>query len=100
MAGPVDAYRASCVYLQVRIGYGPPPNVFKWTVDKNYEGDVTEVPLDTPVDDSVRAGFLGSQSRSKESKYIDKKGNVRRGGFRYVSINLEEEESPPPAVTG
>ena len=79
MAGPVDAYRASCVYLQVRIGYGPPPNVFKWTIDKNYEGDVTEVPLDTPVDESVRCGFLGTQCRSVKGS---------QGGFRFESIEL------------
>lgn len=72
----------------VRIAYGerPSPTDMRWIMDRTWEGDITEVPLDTPVDASVRCGFFGSQSRSQMGRLPD----GRQSGFRYVGIELPD----------
>ena len=70
----------------IRIAWGerPSPMSLPWMMDTTWEGDLTEVPLDTPVDESVRCGFLGSQARSQMGRLAD----GRQSGSRYVSIEL------------
>jgi hypothetical protein len=57
-----------------------------WMMDKTWEGDLTEVPLELEDDGVTRCGFYGSQSRSKMGRLAD----GRQSGFRYVPIELPE----------
>ena len=72
----------------VRIAYGerPSPTSMSWMMDKTWEGDLTEVPLELEDDGVTRCGFYGSQSRSKMGRLAD----GRQSGFRYVPIELPE----------
>jgi len=47
----------------VRIAWAYPPNKFKWAVNTSYQGDLNEVPPETPIDETVRCGFIGTPSR-------------------------------------
>ena len=73
----------------IRIAFGERPNPMSlaYMMDKSYEGDLTEVPLETPVRDDVRCGFFGSQSRSQMGRLA----NGAQSGFRYVGIELPDE---------
>ena len=72
----------------IRIAYGdrPSPTSWNWITDITWEGDLTEVPLDTPIDESVRCGFFGSASRSQMGRTKD----GRQAGFRFVAIELPD----------
>ena len=77
-------FSSSAPTIRVAFGDRPNPMSMEYMMDTSYEGDLTEVPPDAKIDESVRCGFFGSQSRSKMGRLA----NGKQSGFRYVGIEL------------
>ena len=66
----------------IRLSWTLRPNPIKKAFNPYYQGELTEVPRNTPVpeDKGMRCGFVGSQNRSVRGE---------KGGFRFVRIDLQ-----------
>ena len=63
----------------IEVAWSLKPNGFKKMINPSYQGELQIVPPETPKDDSVQCGFMGTNNRSVKGK---------KGGFRFVKVEL------------